>query len=71
MSEHTMKSIWYFVGIILLVMGGIICMTGVYQLIHPPAITTVLSETHPNIWWGAVMILFGGVMYLKARKKKN
>jgi FtsH-binding integral membrane protein len=66
-----MKSIWYFVGLILLVIGGIIEIAGIYQLINPPIIKTVLSETHPNIWWGAIMCLFGGGMFLKERKQSN
>lgn len=64
-----MKPIWYFVGLILLVMGVIILLTGIYQLINPPERTTVLSNIHPNIWWGAVMILFGGFMFWKTRKQ--
>ena len=63
-----MKPIWYFVGLILLTMGGIIFLSGIYLLIDPPAVKTVLSETHPDIWWGAVMILFGLLLYLKNRK---
>ncbi len=63
-----MKPIWYFVGLILLTMGGIIFLSGIYLLIDPPAVKTVLSETHPNIWWGAVMILFGLLLYWKNRK---
>jgi divalent metal cation (Fe/Co/Zn/Cd) transporter len=64
-----MKPIWYFVGLILLVMGGIILLTGIYQLINPPERTTVLSNIHPNIWWGAVMLLFGGILFWKTRKQ--
>ena len=71
MSEHKMKPIWYFVGLILSVMGGLIFLSGLYQLINPPAATTVLAETHPNLWWGALMVAFGGVMYLKTRKQTN
>ena len=52
MSEHKMKPIWYFVGLILLVMGGLILITGIYQVINPPERITILAETHPNIWWG-------------------
>ncbi|MHB8931490.1 MAG: hypothetical protein ACYC5R_12915 [Melioribacteraceae bacterium] len=63
-----MKPIWYFVGLILLTMGGIIFLSGIYLLIDPPAVKTVLSETHPDIWWGAVMILFGLLLYMKNRK---
>jgi hypothetical protein len=71
MSEHTMKPIWYFVGLILLVMGGLIFVSGIYQLIHPPTTTKVLAELHPNLWWGTLMVIFGGVMFLKTRKPKD
>ena len=67
MTESGMKSIWYFVGLILLVMGGIIFLSGVYGFIHPPMDKTVLSETHPDVWWGGIMAIFGGVMYWKTR----
>jgi divalent metal cation (Fe/Co/Zn/Cd) transporter len=71
MSEHKMKPIWYFVGLILLVMGGLVLCSGLYQIISPPLVKTVLAETHPNIWWGSIMIIFGGGMYLKTRKQTN
>jgi predicted phage tail protein len=69
MSEHQMKPIWYFVGLILSSMGCIIFLSGVYQLIVPPAATTVLADTHPNIWWGALMTIFGAGMYFTSKKK--
>jgi FtsH-binding integral membrane protein len=71
MSEHQMKPIWFFVGLILLVMGGLIFLSGLYQLIIPPKTTTVLAEIHPNLWWGALMAAFGGMMYFKTRKQTN
>ncbi len=71
MTEHAMRPIWYFVGLILSIMGVLIMASGIYQLISPPAVTTVLAETHPDIWWGAVMILFGGTMYMKTRKQSS
>ncbi len=64
-----MKPIWYFVGLILLVMGGIIFLTGIYLLINPSLRETVLSSIHPNIWWGAVMVAFGGIMFFKTKNK--
>ena len=68
MSDHAMKPIWYFVGLILTIMGAIITLTGVYYLFNPPQTATVLGSTHPDIWWGALMTAFGLVMYLKTRK---
>ena len=71
MSEHQMKPIWYFVGLILSAMGIVIFLSGLFQLIVPPAATTVLASIHPNIWWGALMIVFGGGMYIAATKKSK
>ncbi len=68
MSEHQMKPIWYFVGLILMIIGGIIFLTGIYQIIVPPQLKTVLAEIHPNIWWGAIMFIFGVIMFWKTRK---
>ena len=65
-----MKPIWFFVGLILLVMGGIIFLNGIYMWINPPVEKTILSETHPDVWWGAVMIVFGAIMYIKTRKQE-
>ena len=64
-----MKPIWYFVGLILLSMGVIIFLTGIYLLISPSQHETVLSNIHPNIWWGAIMMVFGGILFLKTKNK--
>ncbi len=63
-----MKPIWYFVGLILMAMGGIIFLTGVYYLFTPSSRQTVLANTHPNLWWGLIMLGFGAVLYFKNRK---
>jgi hypothetical protein len=69
MSEQEMKPIWYFVGLIVLVIGFLIFCSGIYLLINPPIVKTVLAETHPNLWWGSLMIVFGGGLYLKMRRQ--
>ena len=69
MAEPGMKPIWYFVGLMLLVMGGLIFVAGIYQFLNPPPVPTVLAETHPGIWWGAFMALVGVGMYLLTRKQ--
>lgn len=56
-----MKPIWYFVGLILSINGIIITATGFYLLAYPPQVKTVLFDTHPNIWWGIMMLIFGVV----------
>jgi len=68
-GEKDMKPIWFFVGLILLAMGGLIFLTGIYLLIVPSARETVLSNIHPNIWWGIIMMVFGGIMFIKTQKQ--
>jgi len=60
-----MKPIWYFVGLILLAIGSIILLTGLYLLISPAVINPVLGELYPNIWWGALMIVVGFTFVVK------
>jgi FtsH-binding integral membrane protein len=55
-------SIWFFIGISLLVNGVLIVGAGIYEFLNPPPNPVVLFELHANIWWGAVMLL-AGVMY--------
>lgn len=52
-------SIWFFIGISLLVNGALIFSAGVYELIQPPAQPVVLFRLHAAIWWGALMLAIG------------
>jgi hypothetical protein len=52
-------SIWFFIGISLAVNGAIICATGIYELVSPPANQVVLYNLHANVWWGGVLFLLG------------
>ena len=65
-------SIWFFVGISLLVIGGLIFLAGVYQLIFPPIIDrVVLYELHAPVWWGALLLLVGIVYSVKFRPARS
>lgn len=65
-----MKPIWFFVGMILLVMGLIILASGIYSLAYPPVNKTILSEHYPDIWWGCLMSIVG-LIYVLANKGKK
>lgn len=52
-------SIWFFIGISLLVNGVLIVQAGVREMIHPPAQPVVLFQYHANVWWGLVLLLLG------------
>jgi len=58
-EDRHMIPVWFFVGIILLVYGVLILATGIYEFSHPPA--TVLANLHPAVWWGALLVIIGGI----------
>ncbi len=67
-EERHMIPVWFFVGVILLIYGVLICATGIYELSHPPS--TVLADLHPAIWWGAILAAFGAIyVYLFLPRK--
>jgi len=57
-------SIWFFIGISLLVNGLLILGAGIYEVFNPPQNPVVLFQVHANIWWGAVLFLLGIVYCL-------
>ncbi|HKN24227.1 MAG TPA: hypothetical protein VJX72_05215 [Candidatus Acidoferrum sp.] len=52
-------SIWFFIGISLLVNGLLIFGAGVYEFFHPPVKQVVLYHLHANIWWGGILAVIG------------
>jgi len=54
-------SIWFFIGLSLLVNGLLILASGIYELIHPPAVPVVLFQLHASIWWGGLLAVIGAV----------
>ena len=58
-----MISIWFFIGISLLVNGALILGAGIYQVMNPPENPgVVLFNLHANVWWGAILFVVG-LMY--------
>ncbi|UCH61897.1 MAG: hypothetical protein JSU77_08785 [Fidelibacterota bacterium] len=58
MSERKMLSIWFFVGIMLTILGALVAATGLNYIFHPQD-RTVLAHLNTNLWWGLVMLLSG------------
>lgn len=54
-------SIWFFIGLSLLVNGLLILASGIYELLHPPQVRVVLFDFHASIWWGAILAAIGAV----------
>jgi hypothetical protein len=57
-------SIWFFIGLSLLVNGALIFARGIYETISPPENKVVLYELHANIWWGGILLILGVVYCL-------
>jgi hypothetical protein len=67
-----MMSIWFFIGISMAVNGALILVAGIYQLINPPANPGVaLFYLHANVWWGAVLLVFGLAYCFKFAPKRS
>jgi hypothetical protein len=61
-----MISIWFFIGLSLLVNGALILCAGLYEWANPPAHPTVqLFQLHASVWWGALMTLLGAVYCIR------
>ncbi len=53
-------SIWFFIGLSLLVNGVLITGAGIWEFLNPPAVpTVVLFHLHANIGWGAFLAAIG------------
>ena len=52
-------SIWFFIGISLLVNGALILGAGIYELFHPPEVRVVLFDLHASVWWGGILTTLG------------
>ena len=69
-GEHGI-SIWFFIGVTLLVNGLLICGAGIGQLINPPAVHVVLYNLHANVWWGALLFVVGVFYTIHFRPRKT
>lgn len=56
-----MISIWFFIGLSLLVNGVLIFGAGLYEYWNPPPLQDQvhLFGLHAGIWWGALMTVIG------------
>jgi len=63
MSGQRSVSIWFFIGISLLVNGVLILGAGLYEYANPPApeLQVVLFRLHAGIWWGGLLAVIGAL----------
>jgi hypothetical protein len=65
-----MKPIWYFVGLILISMGAVINLSGLYDLFHRAGGEKTLGYLHTNVWWGELMVVVGALFVIFNRKPR-
>ena len=68
-EKHHIIPVWFFVGLLLFIYGILIFISGLTEWSHPP--DTVLSNLHAAVWWGALLIVLGGIYCLMFRPKDN
>jgi len=56
-----MISIWILIGLLLVAYGFLIMGVGMYELFVPQTHPVVLAELHAPLWWGALILILGGV----------
>ena len=67
MHRPGMISIWFFIGVLLLVYGVLIFAAGMYGLSHPPDV--VRADLHVGIWWGLLLLLLGAIYTVRFRPR--
>ena len=61
-------AIWFFIGVVLVIYGGLIFGYGLYEMStgsYPPGVE--LTQLHTPIWWGAILGVLGIVYVVKFR----
>jgi hypothetical protein len=72
-TESREISIWFFCGILTLVYGVVLVVTGLLEYNHPPpneVLLPMLQPLHPTLWWGVLMTTFGAIYTIKFRPGK-
>jgi hypothetical protein len=59
MKDGGSVSIWFFIGVSMLVNGALIFGAGIYELVSPPEARVVLYDLHAPIWWGGLLLILG------------
>ena len=68
-EDRHMIPVWFFVGVLLFIYGILIFSSGIVEWSHPP--DTVLAGLHAPVWWGALMIVMGGLFIHLFRPRKK
>jgi hypothetical protein len=59
-EKHHIIPVWFFVGLLLLVYGVMIVISGLIHWNSPPS-GVELTELHAPVWWGSILTVLGSV----------
>lgn len=68
--KNSPLSIWFFVGLMLTVYGGLIFSYGISELVTGQLAPVVLNNLHAPVWWGGMQLVFGVLYLVKFRPGK-
>ena len=59
--------IWFFIGAILALYGLLITVAGIYGWMHPPPPEQMVKlwSYHADVWWGALLVIFGSFYLIR------
>jgi hypothetical protein len=61
-------AIWFFIGVLLVVYGGMVLLYGVYEWMtgnYPAGVQ--LTNLHTPVWWGGLLLVIGLLYVVKFR----
>ncbi len=60
MEQGKTISIWFFIGVLVLIYGVLILGTGLYSM-NTPTKGVVMGDLHLDIWWGLLLLVLGAI----------
>lgn len=69
-EKHRIIPVWFFVGVLLLIYGVLILISGLTEWSSPPA-GVELTQYHAPVWWGALLTVLGAVYCAMFRPGRN
>jgi hypothetical protein len=64
-------AIWFFIGVLLVIYGFLICGYGIYELISGNHAQVALWQLHAPVWWGAIMLALGAFYCLRFNPSRD
>jgi hypothetical protein len=64
-------SIWFFIGVLLVIYGVMILGYGIYELVTNQLANVVLANLHAPVWWGAILLALGVFYSLRFRPGRD